>query len=78
MFSNPVRAKFKCNSVTTSLNYQGRLIYSYKFQVVTNNSPENKSFFEATPSGMLELGSVKEDLFEIGKEYYLDFTLAPA
>ena len=78
MFHNVVRAKFKCSSVTTSLNYKNIPIYSYKFQAVVDNSLENKSFFEATPSGSLDLASVKNDLFEIGKEYYLDFTPAAA
>lgn len=76
IFTTTVRAKFRCTSVTTTLNYQNKLIYSYKFNAVTDNNPENKSFFEATPSGSLDLGTVKEDLFEIGKEYYLDFTPA--
>jgi hypothetical protein len=39
---------------------------------------ENKAFWEATPSGLLTM-SIKSDAiaqFELGQEYYLDFTPA--
>ena len=74
--SKIVRAKFKCVSVTTTLDGK-RFVHSYKFQVVMSGSPENDEFFRYTPAGWLELSSVKDDLFEIGKEYYLDFLPAP-
>lgn len=37
-------------------------------------------FWNASPSGSLELGCINlvaADRFELGKEYYLDFTPAP-
>lgn len=72
-----IRAKFKCQSMTKTLKYDGlSYVYSYKFYAVTSGSEENKSFFESTPSGSIELSTVKDDIFEIGKEYYLDFGLA--
>jgi len=40
---------------------------------------ENTKFWEATPSGKLELGCANlaaSEMFDIGKEYYLDFTPA--
>ena len=40
---------------------------------------ENKSFWDASPSGSVQLGVVNPEAwkhFEIGKEYYLDFTPA--
>ncbi|MGD9726393.1 MAG: hypothetical protein AB7L09_21600 [Nitrospira sp.] len=40
---------------------------------------ENSKFWEASPSGKLELGTINEEAwsqFEMGKEYYLDFTPA--
>ena len=45
----------------------------------TDPQHENKAFWEATPSGSIELNinnpeAVKE--YELGKEYYVDFTLA--
>lgn len=41
---------------------------------------ENRKFWEASPSGSLQLGCVNEDVwpfFEVGETYYLDFTKAP-
>ena len=46
---------------------------------VTSGSSENESFYRYTPSGKVELGTVNEaaaNSFEIGKQYYLDFTPA--
>lgn len=52
-----------------------------KMKAVYSNDPkhENKSFWDATPSGELQMivkGDVSE-LFVLGQEYYLDFTPAP-
>jgi hypothetical protein len=41
---------------------------------VSSGSEENKKFFAATPSGIIELSALKEDLFEVGKEYYVTFS----
>lgn len=72
------RCKFKCNSVTKATGWGGSPFhYSAKFAAVTDGSPENKSFWEATPSGELSVSTVKQDVFEVGKEYYLDITEAP-
>lgn len=71
------RAKFKCNSVTKQTGWgEHEFLYSAKFGVVNGNSEENKSFFASTPSGMIEIATVKEDHFEVGKEYFIDFTKA--
>ena len=50
--------------------------------VYGNGDPnhENTKFWQASPSGSLELGTVNADAvkqFDIGKEYYVDFTPAP-
>ncbi|KLK91468.1 hypothetical protein AA309_20130 [Microvirga vignae] len=45
---------------------------------VTGDTEENKAFFQATPGGSIELQVVKPGLFELGKEYYVDFTPADA
>jgi len=40
---------------------------------------ENKKFWDATPTGEIRLGTVNPaawEQFEIGKEYYVDFTPA--
>lgn len=60
---------------------EGRLYTISASPVYGNGDPthENTKFWEATPNGSLELGMVNEEtakLFEIGKEYYLDFTPA--
>jgi hypothetical protein len=55
---------------------------SLKFQpVYANNDPnhENSKFWDASPSGSLTLGTINPEAwsqFELGKEYYLDFTPA--
>lgn len=46
---------------------------------VISGSDENKSFYKWTPSGKIELGVVNPNAasqFEVGKEYYIDFTQA--
>ncbi len=80
---NPTtRAKFVCISTTSSKGYvtdetghgSPGTLTSYKFQCVGGGSEENKRFFASTPAGTLELTAVRDGLFELGKEYYLDFT----
>jgi hypothetical protein len=49
------------------------------FTPVGDAGGENKLFWDATPSGSLQLGIVNQEAwahFELGKEYYLDFTPA--
>lgn len=78
-----VRAKFKCVEIKKSMggtyNERGKyvegVLHGYRFNVVGGDSEENKRFFASTPSGLVELHAVRDDLFELGKEYYLDFTL---
>lgn len=74
-----VRAKFICQSATKvySTHPDGKFIWNYKFGAVTSGSEENESFWRWTPSGQLELQSIRRDLFEPGQEYYLDFTPVP-
>lgn len=46
---------------------------------VTSGSPENDSFFNATPSGSLGMNILNPDalkVFERDKQYYLTFTPA--
>lgn len=69
-----VRAKFKINSKEETID--GVTIKAWP---VTNGSEENQEFFRWTPSGKIELGTVNKavaDQFQIGKEYYVDFTPA--
>lgn len=49
------------------------------FYPVQGDSPENKEFFQYTPSGRIELGVLNERVasqLELGADYYVDFTLA--
>jgi hypothetical protein len=79
------RAKFRCYSVkkthTTKWvdhNPVLGLLYDYEFNVVTGDGKdsENDKFFASTPSGKINLSSVRDDLFDPGKDYYIDFTPA--
>lgn len=71
------RAKFICHEVAKVMGYgANKILYSAKFHPVSSGSEENKSFYAATPSGSIELSTVKEDHFEVGKTYYVDFSIA--
>lgn len=65
-----VRAKFVCNMKRDDM---------VLFSPVYSGSPENQEFFKATPGGDISLYVVNKaayDAFEMGKEYYIDFTPA--
>jgi hypothetical protein len=66
------RAKFMCVKVSHTVNGM-----SVEMTPVVGGSEENISFFEYTPYGKLEMGIVNPNVvFEVGKQYYLDFTKA--
>lgn len=86
-----VRAKFRLNSYTTEMQQRyskdadGKDVVTpvekrtLNLTPVYSNEPgtENKRFWDATPSGSIQLGVVNQaawDQFQIGKEYYVDFT----
>jgi len=76
-----VRAKFKFTSYNTSLQGDKELRTLNFNPVYGNGDPnhENTKFFAYTPSGTVQLGTVSPEAwsqFELGKEYYLDFTVA--
>lgn len=74
-----VRAKFKVMSVTRRKEYDGTEVRDVKLYPVSSGSEENKSFFKYTPCGEIVLGTTNADAadkFELGKEYYVDFTPA--
>lgn len=74
------RCKFTCQSVTKRQHWnqekrdEKRFLYKAEFTAVYGGSEENAKFFEATPSGNLEIGTYKEDLFEPGVDYFIDIT----
>lgn len=70
MENKSVRAKFTCTA-----NNNGQIA----MQPVYTGSAENEAFYAATPGGSISLGIVNEAAaakFEVGKEYYVDFTAA--
>ena len=73
------RCKVTCTSVR---KYQGwgaqpsPMFYEADFTPVTGSSGENAQFFASTPSGNLKLSTIREDHFQPGMSYYVDFTPA--
>jgi hypothetical protein len=79
-----VRAKFKVTKVTNvdwGEKY-GDLVTIELFPVgggIGGESEENKAFYAATPGGFINLGVVNAAAaarFELGAEFYVDFTRA--
>lgn len=72
-----VKAKFKCDSVTT-FAYGGK--EATMSAVYGNSSEENADFTKATPSGQLRItispDTKAAEYFEPGKEYFLTFEKA--
>jgi hypothetical protein len=56
---------------------QSEKLVTIKMVPVINGSEENKEFFKYTPSGEMRIGTLNQkaaEYFELGKEYYVDFT----
>lgn len=67
-------AKFHCNEVGKRTGWgDHKFNYAAKFSVVMGNSEENKTFFASTPSGSIDISTVREDFFEVGEDYYVTF-----
>lgn len=71
-----VRCKMVCDETSTRDNYGEKPIYRVKMSVVMDGSAENEEFFQYTPAGSIDLDIMAAQYFEIGKEYYVDFTPA--
>lgn len=75
-----VRAKFVVQSVTRSRHWdrtKNTELNTIKLSPVTANNPENQKFYEATPSGQIEIGTINDEAakaFPLGGEVYVDFT----
>lgn len=91
-----VRAKFVVDSIEASHsrrmidpnggygadNMHDVEVRTVKLRPVYSDDPghENHTFWEATPSGVIELGVINPEawqVFELGKEFYVDFAPAP-
>jgi hypothetical protein len=77
-----VRAKFMVRAIERSMwGNRDQNLVTVKLVPVTTGSEENKQFYDASPSGSMELGVLNASAsaqFELGKEYYVDFTRADA
>lgn len=76
-----VRAKFVVQSITRTQHWDKTKgeVQAIKLTPVTGGSDENKAFYDATPGGSIDLQTLNPQAasyFELGKEYYLDFTKA--
>lgn len=71
------RAKFRCVGVTKREHWDKSkgFLFAASLQPTTGGSPENDAFFASTPSGSIEISTVREDHFQVGQDYYVDFTL---
>lgn len=70
-----VRAKFKVDS--KGPGESGLVVLNPVYSTDPNH--ENKSFWDATPNGKIEMWISNPNAFkqfELGKEYYVDFTPA--
>lgn len=75
-----VRAKFRLQNYRTSIDHTGAEVRTLELYPVTSGSEENKEFYKYTPNGKIELGVLNPEAwskFELGKEYFVDFTPAP-
>jgi hypothetical protein len=74
-----VRAKFTCSHKEDSTDDAGGGRVS--LSPVINGSDENKNFYRLTPGGSISLSTINArayDEFEVGKSYFVDFSLATA
>lgn len=72
--NNMTRAKFKCDEVSQTV-HGGNI----KLSPVVAGSEENSRFFNYTPYGQIEIGTVNQEVikqFIPGNNYYVDFTPA--
>ncbi len=74
-----VRAKFKVTAVEPNNAEKEEDKGSTVHLFPVTGSPENESFYKWTPGGNIILSTINTEAaaqFEVGKEYYVDFTPA--
>lgn len=72
-----VRAKFYVMSKTQFATQHNDMVsFKIQLQPVYGDTPENKAFWNATPSGMIEMSVRPEvgEMFQPGQQFYVDFT----
>ncbi len=70
-----VRCKLKC--IKAEPAHPGSTDQHFaEFDGVSDDSPENKAFFNATPSASVTLGIMNKQHFKVGEEYFFDITPA--
>lgn len=77
----PVRAKFVVESVKPNNpdDLEGEATVELRAVYAGGAESENSQFWKLTPSGFIQLSTINAAAwkqFEIGKEYYIDFTRA--
>lgn len=74
-----VRAKFSCTGLIDGGEEYDSI--TVEMSAVIEGSPENKAFNKYTPYGNISMGVDKDaealKLFEVNREYFIDFTKAP-
>lgn len=71
-----VRAKFVCTGKNETGFCENSKSTIVTLSPVTSGSEENKTFWQYTPSGKIELSTVNQaaaDQYQVGKEYFIDF-----
>jgi hypothetical protein len=61
------------------MGQEGKVGTEIALMAVYSGSEENKKHFQYTPNGSITLGILNPDtaaMFEVGKDYYVDFTPA--
>jgi len=74
-----IRCKFSTIEIAKVNTYDGHnTIIGERITLipVSGNKGEDLAFGEATPSGELKIIVSKQNLFEMNKKYYVDFTLS--
>jgi len=86
-----VRCKMRLNTITTWLGqkalydaagkhagYEKQMLYDAAFSAVysENKDDENAAFWQATPSGKLEVAMIIQMPWTLGAEYYIDVSPA--
>lgn len=86
-FTTEMHSAAKRDENGNYIKEDGKYVYEQVEKRTLNFTPvysdvpgsENKAFWDASPSGSIQLGVVNQEAwkhFELGKEYYLDFTPA--